>query len=104
MARKFAAATNKLTFSLSMTKEFNSSHPIPAEVPIEWEELMGVPITLGHYNGLSTLELGTVESTNDDKFDMVKKSVKLRSTLSYIVLTEVLASEYTYIDSDLDAL
>ena len=65
---------------------------------------MGVPINPAHYNGLCTLELGDVKSTNHDKFDLIMNSDKSRSTLSCTVLTKLLASEYEYIDPDLDSL
>ena len=65
---------------------------------------MGVPINPAHYNGLCTLELGDVKSTYHDKFDSIMNSDKSRFSLSCTVLAEVLASEYKYIDPDLDSL
>ena len=104
MAREVAAATKETIVSPSLIKEFDPSRPIPAELRIGWEELMGVPINPANYIGLSTLELGNVEPTNHDKLDLAKNSDKSTSASGCTVLGEVLASEYEYIEPDLDAL
>ena len=52
-----AAAKNELTISLSLIKQFDPLHPIPAKFQIGWEELMGVPVNLAHYTGLLALAI-----------------------------------------------
>ena len=96
--------TKETIISPSLIKEFDPSRPIPLELLIGWEELMGVPINPAHYNGLCTLELGDVKSSNHDKFDLIMNRNKSRSTLSSTLLAEVLASEYEYINLGLDSL
>ena len=65
---------------------------------------MRVPINPAHYIWLSTLEMGNVKPINYDKLDLAMNSDKSMSASSCTVLAEVLASEYKYINPDLDAL
>ena len=104
MAHKVGADTEETVVSLLLIDEFNTSHPIPGELWIGWEELMRVPINPAHYIWLSILEMGNVKPTNHNKLDLAMNNDKSMSVLSCTVLAEMLASKYKYINPDLDAL
>ena len=107
MARKQGAAKEPIV-SPSLIKEFDPSRPIPPELRIGWEELMGVPINPAHYTGpVFSVELDGVMLSNYEALQgpfEVESGGKNPVTSSDKSSSMPLASAYDYVDPALDAL